>query len=222
MTPAPGVRRYSGADYVYSTLREQIISLELPPGQRLRETALAQQMKVSRTPVREALSRLLSENLVEQGPTGGTFVTPLDLEDLRELYLIRSALESVSAREAAQHASPADLAEMADLLEQMERLLDRESETHRLGALLHDVIFRAAGIHRSDEMLRQIRGHLHRYRILSNQSASRREEAFAEHRHIVDAIASRDPDAAEQAIREHVMAAYQEVKAHLQARESAA
>lgn len=95
MTRVPA-RRVSGAQVVYTTLHDQIASLQLPPGTRLHETELAASHDVSRTPLREALRMLLADGLVQQLPTGGMVVAPLDPEQMRDLYEVRAALEGAS------------------------------------------------------------------------------------------------------------------------------
>ena len=95
-----GMQRASGAQLVYGELRERILDLRLEPGARLHEAELAAELRVSRTPLREALRMLLAEDLVEQLPTGGMLVRRLDLQDMRELYAVRAALEGLAAREA--------------------------------------------------------------------------------------------------------------------------
>jgi DNA-binding GntR family transcriptional regulator len=203
-------RRVSGAQVVYSTLREQIASHELAPGARLHETELAASLAVSRTPVREALRMLLAEGLVDQLPTGGMVVAPLDPEDMRELYVVRSALEGVVAREAAQRRTDDDLAELDGLIEQMGLLLEYPAEVLRLGQRFHGRLLEISGNRRCDQLLRQLRGHLARYQTITASVDPRRHEAFAEHRAILDAVRAGDDGAAEALMRAHIMAAYTE------------
>src|SRR5690242_6209456 len=88
------------ADQVYRQLRHAILSEEIAPGTRLRETEIAAAMKVSRTPVREAISRLIGDWLVREVSTGGVEVTDL-MSEISEIYQIREALELCAARLAA-------------------------------------------------------------------------------------------------------------------------
>jgi DNA-binding GntR family transcriptional regulator len=100
---------------VYQTLRDAIISKRLPPGERVSEASLARQLRVSKTPVREALLRLQAIGLVEaDGVRGGRIVRP-SAELIRNIYDVRGALESLSARLAAQRATPAQRGKLADL-----------------------------------------------------------------------------------------------------------
>ena len=106
-----GMQRASGAQLVYGELRERILDLSLEPGARLHEAELAAQLRVSRTPLREALRMLLAEDLVEQLPTGGMLVRRLDLQDMRELYAVRAALEGHRALFEALRARDPEAAE---------------------------------------------------------------------------------------------------------------
>lgn len=202
--PRAGAGRISGAQFVYQHLRDQIISLELAPGTRLSEVELAGELGVSRTPVREGLNRVLSEDLIEQGPTGGMFVRSLDPADLRELYTVRAVLEGVIAREAAENATAGDIDELRDLMEKIALLIDHASEVARLGSEFHASLSRIAGNRRVGQLLRQIRSHIQRYRNLTTQSHERRRAAIVEHRAIFEAIAARSGASAEYQMRLHV------------------
>lgn len=208
MQQGNGTRRASGAQVVYDALRRRISSQELAPGQRLNEAELAASLSVSRTPLREAMRMLLAEGLVQQLPTGGMVVAPLDPQDMRELYVVRAALEGVVAREACEHLSADDEAELEKLLDQMQLLVAYPQEVHRLGNLFHLRLLAASGNRRAAQLLEQLRGHLLRYQTLSTRSESRRHDAVAQHRAIFDALRHKEADEAERLMRDHVMTAY--------------
>ena len=208
MQQGDGSRRVSGSQVVYDTLRRRISSQELAPGQRLGEAELAASLSVSRTPLREAMRMLLAEGLVQQLPTGGMIVAPLDPQDMRELYVVRAALEGVVAREACAHLTADDEAELEKLLDQMQLLVEYPQEVHRLGNLFHQRLLAASGNRRAEQLLDQLRGHLMRYQALSTRSEPRRHDAVAEHRAVYDALRRKDADEAERLMRDHVMRAY--------------
>ncbi len=216
--PGGGTRRVSGAEFVYQHIREQIIALELAPATRLSEMQLAAELGVSRTPVREGLNRVLSEDLIEQGPTGGVFVRRLEPADLRELYTVRSVLEGVIAREAAEHASEQDIEELRDLMDKMSLLIEHAGEVVRLGSEFHAALSRFAGNRRVSQLMEQIRGHIQRYRNLTTQSPERRRAAVVEHRAICEAITARSGSSAEYHMRLHVENACTEALASVEAR----
>ncbi len=203
------LRRVSGAHVVYETLRERIGSLALAPGTRLHEVELATSLAVSRTPVREALRMLLAEGLVQQLPTGGVVVASLDPGQMRDLYVVRAALEGVAAREACPKLTADDVRELEALVDQMSRLVDYPDEMLRLGNAFHDRVLAAAGNVHCEQVVRQLKGHLARYQAVTATIAPRRRDAYAEHRAILEALQSGDPDEAERRARAHVMAAYE-------------
>jgi DNA-binding GntR family transcriptional regulator len=207
-----GMQRASGAQLVYGELRERILNLDLAPGARLTEAELAAEMAVSRTPLREALRMLLAEDLVEQLPTGGMLVRRLDLQDMQELYAVRAALEGLAAREACRRLTEADLEALGNLVEQMRLLVDHPAELTRLGRELHARIAAIAGNRRCEQLLRQLHGHMRRYHALSSRREPRRRAALEDHRALFEALRARDPDAAEQTVRDHVLAACREVE----------
>jgi DNA-binding GntR family transcriptional regulator len=200
--------RVSGAHVVYAALRDRITGHDLAPGTRLNETELAASLSVSRTPLREALRMLLAEGLVHQLPTGGMVVAPLDAEDMRELYVVRAALEGVVAREACARLTEADFAELDALIDQMGRLLDYPAEMLRLGQRFHARLLAAAGNRRAEQLLRQLRGHIDRYQAITATIDPRRHDAYREHQAILKELRARDADAAEARMRAHVLAAY--------------
>src|SRR5687768_7582461 len=102
--------RTSGAHFVYVELKRQILDLELNPGERLYEPGLSKALNVSRTPLREAVRRLIAENLLEQQPTGGVVVPKLDPREVVELYDVRASLEGLMAAAACERATESDLA----------------------------------------------------------------------------------------------------------------
>jgi DNA-binding GntR family transcriptional regulator len=207
-----GMQRASGAQLVYGELRERILNLDLAPGARLTEAELAAEMAVSRTPLREALRMLLAEDLVEQLPTGGMLVRRLDLQDMQELYAVRAALEGLAAREACRRLTEADLEALGNLVEQMRLLVDHPAELTRLGREFHARIAAISGNRRCEQLLRQLHGHMRRYHALSSRREPRRRAALEDHRALFEALRARDPDAAEQTVRDHVLAACREVE----------
>jgi DNA-binding GntR family transcriptional regulator len=191
---------------VYRLLRELIVSGELPGGTRLREQDLSERFQVSRTPVREALKRLLSEGLVASEPGRGIVVHSLSLDDVIDLYEIHEALQGRAARLAAQRLSEVDPLRLKTALEACGEALqagDVEKAIEfdrRFESALRD----AAHNEQLKRLIEQLHGSLARRATSDPVSPSRVAQRLAEHQRIVDAILSRDPDAAEVAARDHV------------------
>ena len=202
--------RNTGAHLVYSELKRRILSLELKPGERIYEPAMAAALQVSRTPLREAIRRLISESLLEQQATGGVVVPALDEQVISELYDVRAALESLMAREACSRATPADIDELHGILERNAAMVGFAEEAMKYGVTLHAAVARIAGNSWARRFHDQISSQVERYRHFTNNSPDRREQALADHRVLVEAIASKKPDKAAKIAFDHVIAARDE------------
>src|SRR3979411_592593 len=135
----------SQSEEAYLRIRERIISLGMPPGSVVNESRLGEELKIGRTPIREALQRLARENLVRSIPHRGTFVTDINITDLARITEVRVVLEGHAARLAAERLSGADresLSTLGGVLEEGRSLDQRE--LMRLDQQIHRQIYRAA------------------------------------------------------------------------------
>ncbi|HET8744821.1 MAG TPA: GntR family transcriptional regulator, partial [Ramlibacter sp.] len=134
-------------DEVAAQLRERIFAGELAPGTFLDEVRLAQQLEISRTPLREALKVLTAEGLVRHEPRRGCFVNQVTEQDLDEIFPVLALLEGRCAFEAAQHASDADLQLLEDLHQKLARFAKakRITEYYETNFAIHEVIIALAG-----------------------------------------------------------------------------
>jgi len=202
--------RNTGAHYVYGELKRQILSLELKPGERIYEPAMAAALQVSRTPLREAIRRLISESLLVQQPTGGVLVPTLDDAAISELYDVRAAIESLMAREACAKATAADIEVLKGILELNAATVAFAEEAMKHGEALHAAIARIAGNSWAQRFHDQVSSHMQRYRHYTNNTQERRDQALADHRILVEAVASGKPDEAARIAFEHVIGARDE------------
>lgn len=202
--------RNTGAHVVYGELKRQILSLELKPGARIYEPAMATALQVSRTPLREAIRRLISESLLEQQATGGVLVPALDEKVISELYDVRAALESLMAREACANATAADLEELRGILARNAAMVEFADEAMKYGVALHAAIARIARNSWAQRFHEQIASQVERYRYFTNNAPERRDEALANHRLLVEAIVSKDADKAAKVAFDHVIGARDE------------
>jgi len=214
----------SKAERVYRELRRRIRELALPPGAPLRKEEIALEMGVSRAPVSEAIARLADEALVDVFPQHGSFVAPIRAEDVRESLFIRTALEVEAIRRVTQIADQALLAQLEEnLAAQAAALQDADLVTfYDLDEALHAQIFSALRAPRALRLLDAARAPLDRPRRLGLPEQGRPEATFAEHRRLVDAIASGDPEFAAAAMRAHLAQVARSVErelAHLQEQE---
>jgi DNA-binding GntR family transcriptional regulator len=199
--------RNTGAHLVYAELKRKILTLELKPGERLYEPAMASALQVSRTPLREAIRRLISEDLLEQQPTGGVLVPVLDAAVISELYEVRAAIESLMARNACIKATAADLEALHAILARNAALVEFADDAMQQGMALHAKIAAIAGNSWARRFHGQVSSQMERYRHFTNSTQERRDQALVQHRTLVDALAAGNPDQAAKIAFEHVMGA---------------
>lgn len=204
------IRRGSGSQYAYAELRERILSLELAPGTRLFEENLASSLGVSRTPLREALRQLVSENLLERHPTGGVAVPALDAGEIRELYDVRAALEGLMAGEAAAKATADDIIRFESIVSRNAALVGFPDEAMRFGQALHTAIGELAANRWALHLHHQVVSQMERYKRYTNRSETRRHVALEQHTALVRLIAAHDVEGASRLAQLHVATARDE------------
>jgi len=190
-------------DIVFETLRDEILSGKLRPGEALNTLSLSNRLGVSRTPIREALNRLVSIGLIENFPHRGSFVRKLSAEEVLEVYYIRAALAGVCARLATRRITEAQKARLIELCDEMEKPSEDHKRMLELNFEFHSIIFQAAHSPRVEGLALQYYHQSEQFRALSLELPGRFEEACREHRKILQAIIAGDNDAAEQSSREH-------------------
>lgn len=192
-------------DLAYEDIRDAILSGALPPGQRVKERDVAEQMGISTTPVKEALRRLEQEGLVVSQPRRGAVVSTLAQIPVEEIEEIRGLLEAMAARLAAERLSEADLARLGTLVEEMTVLTREMREPQRRIAdvdAFHRIILQGA---RNDFLVRFVATlnpfeRIHRTEYIDPTEAA---TILAEHRAIHEALAARDGEAAERLMFQH-------------------
>jgi DNA-binding GntR family transcriptional regulator len=187
-------------------LRTEIFSGELKPGEPLPERLLAEQLGVSRTPVREALFTLQSEGLVELTPNRGATVRTITAHDIVQIYSLRGVLESYAAREAAQTRTRQHLDALEDAHARLQRITsDGTAPEQALADLaFHTIISEATGSRLLQTIMGQVLAFTVSYRSNYAYPPERAGIAIAEHRAILDALREQDAEKAELLMREHV------------------
>jgi len=193
------------ADAVYEVLRACIIEGEFAPGQRLLSDAIASDLKVSRTPVREALRKLEAEGLIEASGRAGLTVREISEEDLSEFFFVREALEGMAARLASENASKTDALDLHALLDEMAEALARKDlkVVRALTGEFHMAVCRASRNKRLTQSLKVLLDQIRQDRTSTLFLEGRAAEAIEEHRRLVAAIESRNADRAEAIARAH-------------------
>ena len=201
-----GESKFSLGEFVRTKVREAIVSGQFSPGSRVRENDVADWLKVSRTPVREALRHLEAEGLLVFVPWRGVIVAELDRSQVAELYKVRATLEGLAASLAARHISDTELELLRSLMEQA----DKASDPKVLAGLnkrFHETIYMASHNRYLIQNLNSLRGSLALLKGTTYSAEGRAEKAQIEHREIFEAIAKRDPVAAEATARKHLIGA---------------
>lgn len=193
------------AEQVYEYLRGELFAGHIEPGRWLREQEVAEALQVSRTPVREAIRRLAQEGLMVFSTNRGAQVRPLKLTEAEEVYAVRARLESMAAGLAAKNSAPADVAGLREQLSFMAELeyddfagqIQADNEFHLSIATLSDNEVLA-------EMVQRLNDRVTRAKVVT-RDVNVSVLARSQHELIVDAIASGDEAAAEEAMRRHIV-----------------
>ena len=193
-------------EVVYETLREAIRNGSLTPGERLMEIQLAEELGVSRTPVREAIRKLELERFVVMLPRRGTYVANLSLKDINEVFEIRAALDGLAAGLAAERITEEELEQMERLLVEIADCIEQHNNQKIVEAdeAFHDILYRASRNERLVGIICNLREQFARFRSVSIKYPGRLQNTLEEHRQLVEAIAQRNPEAAQQKAREHI------------------
>lgn len=197
------------SEFVYRSLKEQIISGELPPDSRLIELAIAAEYGVSRTPVREALKRLAAENLVLADPTRGMVVHAPDHAEIEDTFELRMALDGLASSLAAHRITPSEIAHLRLIVDTMREAIETDRREQLVGANVrfHDVIYLAAGNRMLARVAKDLRDFVRRFTTLPIASSHRVGHVVEEHEDILRALEARDPEAARKASDAHLEAA---------------
>lgn len=191
---------------VAARLRDRIFAGELAPGQFLDEVQLAEQLEISRTPLREALKVLTAEGLVRHEPRRGCFVNEVTEKDLDEIFPVIALLEGRCAYEAAQHASDADLAALETLHDKLSRHAKarRINDYYAANFAIHEAIITLAGNRWLQQVITDLRKIVKLARLQQLHAPGRLEQSLSEHLAVFAALKARDAAGAEAAMRTHL------------------
>jgi DNA-binding GntR family transcriptional regulator len=201
--PATRAARQSRAAHVLDALRAAIRGGLYQPGERMRETEVAADLGVSRTPVREAFRQLQADGLLTMEPWRGVIVAKLDQQQLVELYAMRGVLEGTAAALAARHAAPSQIAALKDILEASAK----ETDAGRLAELnrqFHEGLYAAAHNRYLLKALHALGDSMALLPSTTYALAGRPASAQAEHERLLAAIEAGDATEAEARARSHI------------------
>jgi len=197
------------SEHVYNSLSEAIVEGKLPPGERLRETKMAEALGVSRTPVREAFVRLKQQRLLSSDASGAYYVAEWDRQTLWEIATLRAALESLAFSLAPQNLSPEDFNYLEEIIRQMGEMdADPESSDYKRMAQFdfqfHAYIWARTGHDLLEQALENIKPQAHFYMYLTRQSG---QTDYAErHRILIEFLRHGDRSQVNEIMLDHIIA----------------
>lgn len=193
-------------DLVLEAIREAIINGSLQPRERLMEIQLAEELGVSRTPVREALRKLELEGFIVMIPRKGAYVSDLTMKDIADVFEIRAALEGLAAALAAERITEEELEEMERLLVEKGEAINQNDidKLVEVDTKFHETMYKASRNERLTGIISNLREQIQRFRLTSLSVPGRKNDSLVEHRGIVEAIQARDIQLAKQLAQEHI------------------
>jgi DNA-binding GntR family transcriptional regulator len=198
--------RWTAADHVHNILQEMVLQGALAPGDRLTEISLAETLKVSRTPLRQALGKLEIKGWIKRSPNGTVHVAEVSAQELEALYAVRVVLEEMAVGEVAARHSRQGLDELRDVLQLQDQAIRRKEGTQvaELGEAFHRALWRQSDNPVAIEFLGCVQERTMRYRRLSFAQAPRFREGNRQHWELVAAIEAVDARRAQDLTRRHV------------------
>jgi GntR family transcriptional regulator, rspAB operon transcriptional repressor len=205
---------------VYEYLKKKIITNSLEQGAPLVESALCKELKISKTPIREAMQQLEKEGLIESIPNRGSFVSRFSFQDIRDLFEIREMLECAVIRRVAERGD-FDITKARTICEKFQSASPDGNTASKssinAGDQIHTFFFEALGNKRLLEYYRGLQEQITRIRqsLLSKADPKRASSSFSEHLEAIEAVIAKDPDRAEKAMRTHLQNSVEVLKSVL-------
>lgn len=202
---------------VYETLRNQIINFTLKPGQKLQDRQLSLQFGVSRTPVREALNKLVQEGFVRQTPGQGYFVKEISIKEIEDLYEVREALEVLAAQQATRNINNRQIKRLSEILRRHKTLIEKNEFESRIleNADFHKTIALGSGNQYLYEIISYIFdkiSNVHGIGSLTLQRTLQRKKiAYQQHEEIYKSLKEKDLPKLTKKLRKHISEAKKEV-----------
>lgn len=198
--------RWTAADHVYEVLEQMVIAGTLRPGHRLTEISLAAQLRVSRTPLRQALQKLVSKGWIRRAHNGAIHVVDVSEQEIEALYAVRGALEEMMLIQAAERVGPAGVAELRELVSRQEQAAKSGNAdlvaSH--GEAFHRTLWRLSENNVGAQFLEDVLQRTTRYRRLSFVEPYRFRKGLKQHSDLVGALEKGDVEAARRIIRAHI------------------
>jgi len=195
-------------DQAYNEIKFRIITCRYRPGEVLSEAAISLELKIGRTPIHQAIHHLMMDGLVSIMPRKGVMVRAISIDEAIEIIGVRLVTECYCARLAADRADDSELQQLQDIVEASEKVTEKRNveQMMLLDREFHDTLSRAAKNAVLADVLRNLHERSLRFWFISLRDPDHHRNVLAQHRAIVKALQSRQPDAAEAAMRDHILA----------------
>lgn len=195
-------------DRAYEIVKEKLLSGEYPPGSRIREDLIAEEISMSRTPVREAINQLSAEGFLNNIPRKGIFFIELTPKEIRELLDVREVLEALAVEKCIEHLNDDNLNELKSILKEFEDALNKENyhECNELDSKFHQKIAEISGNKKLILYIKDIEGFMMVGRNIEkkNNPKEKNMKTLEEHKRILMSIEQRDKKDAVNAVRENI------------------
>lgn len=191
---------------IFEKIREDILNDQYKPGEKIVEAKLAEELGVSRTPVREALKQLELDGLVENIPNRGVIVKGISQQDIYDIFTIRMAIEGIAAQWAIERMSDEELSQLKEVFELMEFYTIKGDVTKifELNTKFHEIIYMATKSRYLEHVLRDFQLFIKSTRNKSLRSEGRMETALEEHKNILQAFINKDAETAVSMLTKHI------------------
>jgi len=204
--PEP-LNKVSTRDFAYNEIKKKIITGEWAPDEPIVEERVASKLKISRTPLREALQRLEIEELVTRQMNGRLKVASISIQEVKEIFTVRSKLEGIIAIQATEHATERDILHLSTLTTMIKETFkqDHIEDILYYGGKFHSYLYDLSENKTVVKILNQLNDHIHRYRrLIPLRNIDRLEKSVKEHERILNCIAQKDKDGAALAMEAHI------------------
>ena len=215
MTSKKFSNSFSLTDEIADVVRERILKGEYEIGEKIKENQIATELRVSRTPIREAFKILENEGLIDYVPNRGCFAKGFTKQDVEDIYAVREALEALAVNWAVDRITEKEIAaleEQCDLMEFYTKKKDRK-KVLEMNSSFHDIIYASARSRFLAQVLRSYKEYIDKTRKSIFYEQSYLESILVEHRAILDAIKDRDKERAAAAMTKHLMSSQKRAEA---------
>lgn len=197
---------FSLTDEIADIIRQRILKGEYRIGEKIKETQIATELKVSRTPIREAFKQLENEGLIDYIPNRGCYAKGFTMQDIEDIYAVRKALEVLAVEWAVERITPEEIQSLQEQSDLMEFYTARKDSKKvlEINSDFHTIIYNAAGSRFMAQVLRSYKEYIEQTRKALSYKQEYLEDIFAEHLEILKALRDKDAERAKNAMARHL------------------